>query len=110
VEILELLVPRLYFHSPLCRSLCPLLITSRHGPHRKHCYSIVVFMSVATGKCLQSHCPEMAATRTTENTVLLLFCACMFQALPSSSLCLQSNCLATGPYATLLFSPVMVLF
>jgi hypothetical protein len=37
-----------------------LVITSRHGPHRKHRSCIVVFMSVATGTCLPSLCPETA--------------------------------------------------
>jgi hypothetical protein len=31
---------------------CPLLITSRHGLHRKHISSFVAFVSVAAGKCL----------------------------------------------------------
>jgi hypothetical protein len=38
----------------------PLLIIFRQRPHRKHGSSIVVFMSVAAGTCLQSCCPEMA--------------------------------------------------
>jgi hypothetical protein len=45
---------------------CPLLITSRHGPHRKtqlyHCCSQTVALlriyCLATGTCLLSHCPE----------------------------------------------------
>jgi hypothetical protein len=39
---------------------CPLFITSRHGPHRKHTSSIVAFGSVAAGTCLSSRCPETA--------------------------------------------------
>jgi hypothetical protein len=35
----------------------------------------------------------------TENTVLLLLCAWMLQALPSNGGCLQSHCLATGLYS-----------
>jgi hypothetical protein len=37
-----------------------LLITSQHGPHRKHRSSIVSFVPVAVGTCLLSHCPETA--------------------------------------------------
>jgi hypothetical protein len=33
-----------------------LVITFRHGPHRKHCFSIVAFVSVASGTCLPSRC------------------------------------------------------
>jgi hypothetical protein len=44
--------------------LCPLLITSRHGPHRKHPVSnsdsIVACLFVASGMCLPSRCPETA--------------------------------------------------
>jgi hypothetical protein len=29
-----------------------LVITSQHGPHRKHRFSVVVFMSIAVGMCL----------------------------------------------------------
>jgi hypothetical protein len=54
----------------LCSHRCPLFtteltapnilaLTSRHGPHRKHCSSIVACMYVAgltnNGRCLQSH-------------------------------------------------------
>jgi hypothetical protein len=35
-----------------------LVITSRHGLHRKHRSSIVVFVSVAAGTSLLSRCPE----------------------------------------------------
>jgi hypothetical protein len=35
-----------------------LAINSRHGPHRKHRSSIVVFVSVAAGTCLRNRCPE----------------------------------------------------
>jgi hypothetical protein len=36
-----------------------LVITSRHGQHRKHSSSIVAFVSVAAGTCLPNCCPEM---------------------------------------------------
>jgi hypothetical protein len=90
VEILQLHVLRFCLHSLLCRThpttqLCPLLITSRHGPHRKHRSSIVAFMSIATGTYLPSCCLETAVVRTTENTILLLL-----QALPTNGHCLQS--------------------
>jgi hypothetical protein len=35
-----------------------LVITSRYGPHRKHCSSNVALVSVAVGTCLPSCCPE----------------------------------------------------
>jgi hypothetical protein len=42
-----------------------LVITSRHGPHRKHpvsnSNSIVACVFVAAGTCLLSHCSEMVA-------------------------------------------------
>jgi hypothetical protein len=56
----------------LSTQICPLLITSRHGQHRKHRSSIVAFVFVAAGTCLPRLCPETAAARTTENTFLLL--------------------------------------
>jgi hypothetical protein len=37
-----------------------LVINSRHGPHIKHRYSDVAFVSVAAGTCLPSCCPETA--------------------------------------------------
>jgi hypothetical protein len=37
-----------------------LVITSLHGPHRKHCSSIVALVSIATGTYLPSCCPETA--------------------------------------------------
>jgi hypothetical protein len=40
-------------------SLCPLLISSQHGPHRKYLSSIAC-VSVAAGTCLPSSCPETA--------------------------------------------------
>jgi hypothetical protein len=64
VDILQLHALRSSLNSLPCRtifnSLCPLLITSWHGPHRKHRSSIVLFVSVATGMCLPSRCPETA--------------------------------------------------
>jgi hypothetical protein len=69
--------------------ICPLLITSLHGPHRKHRSSIVAFVSVAAGTCLPSRCPETAAARTTENNVFILLRAYMLRALPSNGRCLQ---------------------
>jgi hypothetical protein len=71
VEILQLHALRFYLHSIQCKtkrsSLC-LLLTSRHGPHRKHRSSIVAFVSVAAGTSLQRCFPETAVARTTENT------------------------------------------
>jgi hypothetical protein len=63
----------------------------RHGPHRKHRSSIVVFVSVATGACLPSCCPETVVARATKNTALLLL-----RALPSNDRCLKAHRLATG--------------
>jgi hypothetical protein len=37
-----------------------LLITSWHGPHRKHSSSVVALVSVASGTRLLSRCPETA--------------------------------------------------
>jgi hypothetical protein len=81
-----------------------LVITSRHGPHRKHRSSVVAFVSVATGKCLPSCCPETATARITENTVSLVFPGCMLLALPSNGRSLA------GLYATILFSRFLVSF
>jgi hypothetical protein len=64
-----------------------LIVTSRHGPHRKHCSSFVSFVSVVAGTCLLGCCAETAAAWTTENTVLLLFRACTLPALPSYGRC-----------------------
>jgi hypothetical protein len=80
-----------------------LVITPRHGSHRKRSSFIVAFVSVAAGTCFQSHCTETTATRIRENTVFILLSACMLRALPSNGHCLQSHCLATGQYATILF-------
>jgi hypothetical protein len=74
-----------------------LVITTRHGPHRKH-RSSIVFVSIAAVTCLPSRCLETAATRTTENTVLQLL-----RALPNNGRCLQSHCLATGLYTSVCF-------
>jgi hypothetical protein len=41
-----------------------------------------------------------------ENTLLLLL-ACMLRALPSNGLCLQSHCLATGLYVTILYNTII---
>jgi hypothetical protein len=73
-------------------------ICSLHGPHRKHRYFIVAFVSVAAGTYLPSCCPETAAARTTVNTVLLLL-----RALPSNDRCLHSYRLLTCLYATIYF-------
>jgi hypothetical protein len=81
-EILRLHAVRSYLQSlPYQNStelIAPtvLVITSRHGPHRKHSSSTVAFVSIAAGTCLPSCCPETAASRITENTVLLFFRAC----------------------------------
>jgi hypothetical protein len=106
VEILQLHALRFSLHSLHAELnstwLCPLLITYQQGPHRKHRSSIIAFVSVAAGTCLRSRCPETAASRTTENTVLLLLLAYMLRALPSNDRCLQSHRLTTGLYSTLL--------
>jgi hypothetical protein len=39
-------------------ALTALVITSRHGPHRKHRYSTVAFVFIAAGTCLPNCCPE----------------------------------------------------
>jgi hypothetical protein len=43
----------------------------------------------------------MASARITENTVLLLVCACMLRVLPNNGRCLQSHRLAMSLYATI---------
>jgi hypothetical protein len=91
----------LFSQPPVQNSTQLIASTSRHGPHRKHSSSIVAFVSVAARTCLPSCRPETAAAQITENTVLLLFHACMFRALPSNGRSLQSYCLATGLYATI---------
>jgi hypothetical protein len=57
-----------------------------------HCSSCLGY-SMAT--CLQIRCPQTAAARTTENTVLLLLHACKLRALLSDGHCLKGDCLAT---------------
>jgi hypothetical protein len=42
-----------------------LVIMSWQRPHRRHHSSIGAFVSVATGMCLLSHCPERAVAQTT---------------------------------------------
>jgi hypothetical protein len=108
VEILELHAPRSYLHSFPCRPQlnstqhCPLLITARHGPHRKHHSFIFAFVSFVAGTCLPSSCPETVAARTTENIVPLSLRACMFRAIHSNCRRLQSVRLATGLRAKIL--------
>jgi hypothetical protein len=63
-------------------------------------FSIVVFMSIATGTCLLRHCPEMTMVWTTENTVLLLR-EYMMRVLTSDGHFLHSHRLAKGLYATI---------
>jgi hypothetical protein len=77
----------------------PLLIISRHGPHRKRRFYITAFVSVAAGTCFPSHCTEMATERTTESTVSILFC--VLRALTSNGCCLQIHLLSKGLYATI---------
>jgi hypothetical protein len=95
VEILQLHALRLYLHSLPCRTLstelCPLLLTSRRGPDRKHSSPIVAFVFFAAETCLLSICQETAAAQTTESTVLLLLLACMLWVLPSNGRCLQNH-------------------
>jgi hypothetical protein len=52
-------------------------------------------------------CIAKVNARITENTVLLLFHACMLWALPSNVRCLQSHRLARGLYATIYLKYVM---
>jgi hypothetical protein len=90
VEILQLHTIRSSLNSLPCRtifnSLCPLLITSRHGPHRKHSSSIVSFVPVATGTCLLSRCPE---------TALYIYLS-------------RGRCVATAVHATVLYSIIFL--
>jgi hypothetical protein len=79
-----------------------LSITSRHEPYRKHRFCIVAFVSAAAGTCLPSRRPETAAARASENAVLLLLRVGMLRELPGNGRCLQSHCLATGVYASIL--------
>jgi hypothetical protein len=66
-------------NSILCLTeLCPLLITSQHGPHTEHRSSIVAFVPVAAENYLLSRCSEMTESRTTGNNGLLLLCACIY--------------------------------
>jgi hypothetical protein len=62
VVILQLHALRFYLHSLPCTTqlIAPttLAITSRHGPHRKHCSSNVACVFVAVGTCLPSCCQE----------------------------------------------------
>jgi hypothetical protein len=67
-----------------------LVTTSRHRPHRKHCSSIVAFVSVAMGTCLLNHCPETTTARITENIVFLLLREFRLGALPNNDHSLQS--------------------
>jgi hypothetical protein len=68
MEILQLPALRSSLHSFPCRTqlsteIVPtvLLITSRHGSHRKHSPSIVACVLVAAGTCLPSRCLETVA-------------------------------------------------
>jgi hypothetical protein len=89
-------------HGSLTELIAPSvpIMTSRQELYRKHILSnsnsIVACVFVAAGTCLPSHCPETAAARTTENTVLLLL-----QALPSNGRCSQSHRVTPGLYATI---------
>jgi hypothetical protein len=47
-----------------------LVITSLHGPHRKHCYSIVACIFVVVGTCLPSCCPETGSITPFINNLL----------------------------------------
>jgi hypothetical protein len=84
---------------PYRTEISTMSLAYRQGPHRKHNFSIVAFVSVAAGTCLQSRCPKTAAAQTIENTVVLFLLACMLRELPSNGPCLQSHLLATGLYA-----------
>jgi hypothetical protein len=69
-------------------SLTVLLITSLHGPHRKHHSSVLAFMSVAAGTCLPSH--SIAATICSH----LLRISCL--ATTSFHCLLRGRCLETN--------------
>jgi hypothetical protein len=73
-----------------------LVTTSRHGPHRKHHFSIVAFVSVAAGTCLPSHFAETG-------------CVTLFikNLLPSHRALFRDRYPATGPHATLYFQHMM---
>jgi hypothetical protein len=70
-----------------------LLITSRHGPHKKHISPIVACLFIAF---LRSNDPGAGYRKLSSSIV-----ACMLRTLPSNDRCLQSHSLARGPYATL---------
>jgi hypothetical protein len=91
--------PSLHTRQNTRHLLCPLLITSQHGPHRKHSLFIVVLGLVATEMCLPRHCVSTAPARTTEHTILLLL-----RALPSNRRCIQSRRLATESIRHNMFS------
>jgi hypothetical protein len=69
-----------------------LLVTSRHGPHRKHHSNIVASVFVGVETCLPNRCLEMGCVTPV---------GLLLRALPSNDPCLQSYCLATAPYATI---------
>jgi hypothetical protein len=73
-------------------------ITPRQEPRRKH--SFCCWRGVFTAP-LHSN---FYGKDHRENTVLLLLLPYMLRALPSNGSCLQSHCLATGLYATILSS------
>jgi hypothetical protein len=63
MEILQLHAPRSSLHRLPYKTInwpCPLVITSRQEPHRKHSSFTVAFVFVAVGTCLSSRCPETA--------------------------------------------------
>jgi hypothetical protein len=74
-----------------------LKITIRHEPRRKH--SLYFCRGVFTSSL---HSNSRGADDI-ENSVLLLLRAWMLRTLPSNGRCLQSHCLATGLYATIMW-------
>jgi dolichol kinase len=63
-------------HSPTTNSLLQtvLLITSRHGPHRKHRSSIVALVSVAAETCLPNRCLETSCLTPSFSCCLHVCC------------------------------------
>lgn len=51
-----------------------LVITSQHGPHIKHCSSVVVLVCIATWMCILSCCIEMCMAWTAENCSSIVAC------------------------------------
>jgi hypothetical protein len=91
--------------------LCPLLITSRHEPHRKHISFIILSRLIVVNICLPRRCVAMAAVRTTESTVPLLLRERVYRDVAetgSFSRSLPNN--GSTPYSTCLLSLTLAIF